>query len=124
MTRWRCTSCGTVWEDDEVQQVQPDGQVACPFEQCGTGTLVDDRVDGIVELLGGDEPDFSPFADMLEAGDVPTFGFRVLVRIGDDGEMHTDHGFVGEKVQGYLLLGAVIGAAIETFHDHLHGEHP
>lgn len=64
--------------------------------------------------------DFAPFNDMIENGDVPTFGFRCLVRFGDDGEMHLDHAWVGEEVQGYLMLGAVVGAAIEMFHEHLH----
>lgn len=60
------------------------------------------------------------FDDLIEPGDVPTFGFRVLVRIGDDGEMHLDHAFTGEKVQAYTLIGAVMGALMETFHDHMH----
>lgn len=65
-------------------------------------------------------PDWTPFADMLEPDDLPTFGFRCVVRIGPDGEMHLDHAYEGEKVQGYLMVGAVMGSVIELFHEHLH----
>lgn len=64
--------------------------------------------------------DWTPFTDMLEAGDVPAFGYRCVVRIGDDGEMHLDWSWAGDKVQGYLMFGAVVGSAFELFHQHLH----
>lgn len=67
-----------------------------------------------------DEDEWAPYADLLEGGDLPTFGYRCIVRIGDDGEMHLDYAWAGERVQGYLMLGAVIGSAIEMFHVHLH----
>lgn len=38
--RFFCTGCMTVWAEDDLQQVQPDGHYACPFEQCGDDTIV------------------------------------------------------------------------------------
>lgn len=67
-----------------------------------------------------DANEWEPFADLIEPGDLPTFGFRVLVRIGAEGEINLDHAWAGEKVPGYLMVGAVMGAVIERFHDHLH----
>lgn len=43
---FRCESCGTRWPEDDLQQVQPDGRYACPFEKCGIDTVVAMSTDG------------------------------------------------------------------------------
>lgn len=67
-----------------------------------------------------DEDEWVGFADMLDPGDLPTFGFRVLVRIGSDGEMHLNYDRTGTKIHAYTMVGAVMGALFEEFHDHMH----
>lgn len=31
LTLWRCTGCGELFQEDDLQQVQPDGHDACPL---------------------------------------------------------------------------------------------
>lgn len=100
-----------------VEEQEPSGRLILPpCIVCGLSAL--DSLNQLRHHAAGDE--WAPFADMLEADDVPTFGYRCLVRIGDDGEMHLDFAHEGDKVQGYLMLGAVMGSAFELFHLHLH----
>jgi len=37
--RFRCCHCFTDWDEDDLQQSQPDGHYACPFEACGDDSL-------------------------------------------------------------------------------------
>lgn len=39
--KFRCSSCGITWDEDDLAQVQPDGRNACPTERCGVDTLED-----------------------------------------------------------------------------------
>jgi hypothetical protein len=60
------------------------------------------------------------FDDLLEQGEMPVFGFRVLVRIAADGTEHVDFAWTGDEVRNYLAVGALEAAKIELFHRGLH----
>lgn len=59
------------------------------------------------------------YADLLHDGQLATFGFRVLVSVGADGEMHVENDSEGD-VPAYVAIGAVLASTFERFHDHLH----
>jgi hypothetical protein len=100
-----------------VEEQEPSGRLILPpCIVCGMTAM--DSLNELRHHAAGDE--WAPFADLLEGGDLPAFGYRCIVRIGDDGEMHLDYAWSGDKVQGYLMLGAVMGSALEMFHEHLH----